>query len=177
MVTATRWLLRLPPPDTWSHALIHDDVEPALVEHTGRSNRITGRHTGRGFVRECARTHAHHDQSMPCHDGAWRRHGHEVTLGSETSEDVEGDRERISKIRARHLTVTRNHLHGHAHGGRWTRVGDARAGSGPQKSGSHHPGPPRSLTQVFRSCGCLLNGAALGSAACGEAVFSGNRSH
>ena len=77
--------------DTWSHALIHDDVEPALVEHTGRSNRITGWHTGRGLVRECARTHAHHDQSMPCHDGAWRRHGHESTrIG-----DVGGRRRRL----------------------------------------------------------------------------------
>ena len=70
---------------------MHDDVEPALVEHTGRPDGITGRHTGRGLVRECARTHAHHDQSIPCHDGAWRRHGHESTrIG-----DVGGRRRRL----------------------------------------------------------------------------------
>ena len=54
---------------------------------TGRPDGISliGRHTAvqvsryGTVLRECARTHAHHDQSMPCHDGAWRRHGHEST--------------------------------------------------------------------------------------------------
>ena len=88
--------------DTWSHALMHDDVEPARGEHTGRPNRITGRHTGRGLVRECARTHAHHDQSMPCHDGAWRRHGHESTrIG-----DVGGRRRRLGAILENPTTVS-----------------------------------------------------------------------
>ena len=132
--------------DTWSHALMNDDVEPARGEHTGRSNRITGRHTGRGLVRECARTHAHHDQSMPCHDGAWRRHGHESTrIG-----DVGGRGRRLgANLENPSTTVHAQSSTLDGHGGRWRRVGDARAGSGLQKSGSHQPPPP-----FFRISGC-----------------------
>ena len=72
----------------------------------------------------------------PCH--VMMAHGGGMAmspLGSETSEDVEGDRERISKIRARH--DTRNHLlltvmaaDGRASATREQEVGRQKVGSG-----------------------------------------------
>ena len=80
---------------------MHDDVEPALAEHTRPSDGIVGGHTGRGLVRERAWTHAHHEQSIWCSSTpravlAWK------PAGEATSEMKFRERGRVSKIRARH---------------------------------------------------------------------------
>ena len=118
---------------------LHSDVEISRTrscrEHIIIRDVRTGWHTGRGLVRECAWTHAHHDQSMPCHDGAWRRHGHESTrIG-----DVGGRRRRQgANLKKPSTTRYAQSSTLDDHGGRWTCVGDARARRkvGRQKVGS-----------------------------------------
>ena len=81
--------------------MCHDDVEMALAEHTRRPDGITSGHTGRGLVKKRAWAHGHHDQSI---HAFWAPRAVLALepAGSETSEDVDDDPDRISKIRARH---------------------------------------------------------------------------
>ena len=104
---------------------MHDDVEPALVEHTGRQNGITGWHAARGLMRECARTHAHHDQCMPCHEMA--QHGGMAMspLRDRRRRRTWKANGRETQIRARLTVVSAQSSDLHGHGGRWRRVGDA----------------------------------------------------
>ena len=80
---------------------IHDDVETALAEHTRRPDSITDGHTGRGLARQRAWAHGHHDQTIHAFCPPRAVLALEPA-GAETSEDVEDDPDRISKIRARH---------------------------------------------------------------------------
>ena len=117
-----------------------DPVESGPNKHTGGRYGITGVHTGRSFVGERACYAPHHDQSIPCHHAARAVLAH----GPSRARDVGGHRmRRRTNLENPSTSVDAESPPLHGQGGRWTSIGDARAASGLQKSGSHPPPRPR----------------------------------
>ena len=136
-----------PRPTRLGHNPMHDDVESALAEHTRGQDGITVEHTGRGLVGQRPWSHGHHDQSTWQSTCASSRAG----LGASRIGDVGGRGGRTgANLENPSTTRYAQSPPPHAQHGRYTSVGDARAASGPQKSGSRQPAPPRTYTYYLK---------------------------
>ena len=123
--------------------LVKTSLESALSTHWSVPYIVSGVRTGHRFVGERPWRHAHQDQSMPlpsAHVPVW-------PVESWTSEDVEDERDMISKIRARH--DMRNRLLYNFIQSSDGRGAKPRAGSGPPKCTPHPPGRPRNFYVLY----------------------------
>ena len=124
---------------------VRDAVESGPGEHMDGPYGITSVHTGRGFVRKRACGHAHHHQSTACMMAVVVVVAH----GASRARDVGGDRMgRRTNLENPSTTVDAESPPLHGLGGRWTSIGDMRAASVWQKSGSQVPARPRMITRA-----------------------------